>query len=386
LEQAANRGKRRGAVAVVLPGGGARGAYQVGVLKALAELLPAGAEPFSIVTGTSAGAVNAAVLASRVGQFSTAVERLEHFWSGLQCDAIYRTGPLSVLGASLRLLLSAATAGLLPVAPRALLDNKPLRELLDAALQLERLGPAIEEQRLRGVAVTASAYTRSSAVSFYQGSEAIKPWTRSRRSGEPVTLSVDHIMASLALPLLFPAQRIGKEYYGDGGLRSGAPLSPAIHLGADRLLVIATRDEKPDPAPQVATRYPGAGEIAGYLLDTIFMDTLNADLARLHRINQTLEAIPVTQGAEGTERALRPIASFVVRPGRDLRDLTAAHADAMPWSVKLLLRILGAWGKDWRMASYLLFAGSYTRALIELGYDDGMRQAEALKAFLAGDG
>lgn len=375
--------KSRPRTGLVLPGGGARGAYQVGVLRAVAELIPTDTGPFPVITGTSAGSVNAAVLASHAADLAHGVSRLEHFWSGLSCPDIYRTDPWTVLSSTIRWVLSLGSGGLISVAPQALLDNTPLRELLERSLKLGGIEAALEAGELEGVAVTASAYTRARAVSFFQGQPALPAWDRTRRGGEPVQISVDHIMASVALPMLFPAQRIGNEYFGDGSMRMSAPLSPAIHLGADRLLVIATRDEVPDPAPVTPASYPTAGEVGGYLLDTIFMDTLNADLARLERINHTLSLMPVAQRQESE---LKPIQALVIRPSRDLRDITAEHARSMPRSVRLLLKTLGGWGRDWRMASYLLFEGAYCRELIRMGYADGMEQADKISALLANPG
>lgn len=372
----------RAATGLVLPGGGARGAYQVGVLTAIRSVLDVdrdSSSPFDIVCGTSAGAVNAMVLASHANRFDLGVDRLRAFWSGLDCASIYRTDIPTVLASALRWLLALGSGGLLPVSPRSLLDNTPLRRLLERELRLSKISEAIASGALHGIAVTASAYTRSSAISFYQGHSGLEPWQRTRRRGEPVTLGVEHVMASAALPLVFPAERIGDEYYGDGGMRTGAPLSPAIHLGADRLLVIATRDEQPDPAPEAVPAYPGAAVVGGYLLDTVFMDTLQADLARVARINETLALMTPEQRA-GT--ALRPLETFVIRPSRDLREITAAHASSLPATVKLLLRTLGGWGRDWRMASYLMFEADYCRALIELGYRDGLARAAELRRFL----
>jgi NTE family protein len=368
--------------AVVLPGGGARAAYQVGVLKAVAEFGPQGSNPFPIICGTSAGAINAAVLASHAHEFAHGIERLEHFWVSMRCERIYRTDAWSVFKSGLHLGSTLLSGGLLPLSPRSLLDNGPLRIFLEDTLQLQGIGTALRKGDLRGVAVTASGYTTASATSFYQGEADIETWDRARRRGLPAELDVSHLLASAALPLLFPAEPIGNEYFGDGGMRMVAPLSPAIHLGAKRILVIGTRDEKPDPEPQSLTEYPSLGEIGGYLLDTIFMDTLNADLNRLNRINRTLELIDEARRHETT---LKPIQSLVVRPSRDVRDITREHVHEIPRAVRVLLRTLGGWGRDWRMASYLLFEASYCQELISLGYADGMALEEQIMEFLCCD-
>lgn len=364
---------------MVLPGGGARAAYQVGVLKAIAEFCPGVHGPFRVICGTSAGAINAAVIASHAHEFAYGVQRLETFWSSMHCSRIYRTDPVGVFGSGLRWALALATGGWLPVAPPALLDNRPLRRFLDRTLRLDGIDRALADGALRGVAITASAYSSARAVSFFQASDGIATWRRERRCGEAARIGVSHLLASAALPLLFPAQRLGNEYFGDGGMRMIAPLSPAIHLGARRILVIATRDERPDPPPTRPARYPAPGEIAGYLMDTIFMDTLNADLARMARINRLLLQVPEQDRAR---TGLEHIESLVIRPSRDLRHVTAEHSREIPWAVRLLLRTLGGWGRDWRMASYLLFESAYCQELINLGYLDGLRERVRIEAFL----
>jgi NTE family protein len=368
--------------ALVLPGGGARGAYQVGVLKAIRDIKSGKDNPFPVICGTSAGAINAAVLACHAHEFEEGVERLEHFWSTMYCSRVYRTDAWNVFKSAMQWALSLSLGGRLVDNPRSLLDNDPLRQFLQETLQIAGMETAIASRSLRGLTITASGYSCASAISFYQGHADIEPWARARRHGKPVRITVDHLLASAALPLLFPAVRIGNEYFGDGGMRMLAPLSPAIHLGADRILVITTRDEKPDPSPQQAVPYPTLGEIGGYLLDTIFMDTLNSDLHRLQRINRTLDQMPEQILAESR---LKKINSLVIRPSRDLREVTQKHAGEIPWAVRTLLRSLGGWGRDWRMASYLLFDSAYCMELIRLGYQDGMNARQEITDFLGPD-
>ncbi|MDZ4729620.1 MAG: patatin-like phospholipase family protein [Xanthomonadales bacterium] len=365
--------------ALVLPGGGARSAYQVGVLKAIVELRGDKPNPFPLMCGVSAGAINAAVMASHAHEFSHGVARLEQFWSSMSCERIYRTDGWTVLSTGLRWMGSLTLGGRLINNPRSLLDNEPLRQLLQANLQLDGVETAIDTGNLRAVAITASGYRSASAVSFFQGCRDLEGWKFPRREGRPTRIEAGHLLASAALPLIFPAEKIGAEYFGDGGMRMLSPLSPAINLGATKVLVIGTRDERPDPAPQRDMLYPSLGEIGGYLLDCIFMDTLTSDLQRLARNNQVISRIPAEQRSE---LAMRKINSLVIRPSRDLRDLTREHVAEIPSSVRLLLRSLGGWGRDWRLASYLLFGPTYCQALMALGYKDGMQQAEALKAFL----
>jgi len=365
--------------ALILPGGGARCAYQVGVLKAIRELSAVDVNPFPVICGTSAGAINAAVLASHAHEFSHGVDRLEHFWHSMHCERVYRTDAWTVLKSGMRFAATLLSGGLIKTNPKAFLDNTPLRHFLQSTLQLDGIQTALDENTLRAVAITASGYTCASAISYFQAQAGIEGWQRPRRKGQAATLQVNHLLASAALPIIFPAERIGNEYFGDGGMRMVAPLSPAIHLGADRILVIGTRDEKPDLPPDTPASYPSAGEIGGYLMDTIFMDTLNADLARLRRINKTLELVPEEKRQQA---GLKNIESLVIKPSKDLRHVTRAHVHEIPRSVQVLLRTLGGWGKDWRMASYLLFESAYCSELIELGYSDGMNAETEILSFL----
>lgn len=365
--------------ALILPGGGARGAYQVGVLKAVGRLVPQLGNPFPVICGTSAGAINAALLASHAFEFSNGIDRLERFWSTMKCDRVYRTDAWTVFSSGLRWALSLASGGRLVSNPESLLDSEPLRNFLGEHLDLEGIDRSISQDALRGVSITASGYTCAAAISFFQAASDVEPWDRVRRHGRAAHIEVSHLLASAALPLLFPAERIGNEFFGDGGMRMLAPLSPAIHLGAERLLVITTRDESPDPPPDAPVPYPSLGEIGGYLLDTIFMDTLEADLNRLKRVNKTLDLMTPEQRDASH---LKKMETLVIRPSQDLREVTHRHMAEIPRAVRTLLRALGGWGRDWRMASYLLFESIYCQELIRLGYEDGLARSEELEEFL----
>jgi len=358
--------------ALMLPGGGARGAYQVGVVKAMAEYLP-GANPssasvFPILAGISAGSINAAVLASYAGDLARGAERLERFWGSFRCGQIYRTGWAHNLGTGLHWLAAMTLGGLGVANPKSLLDNAPLGELLARELKTGGIRKAIERGALDALLVTAAGYSTSRAVTFFQGRDDIEEWSLYRRVGCRTTIGPQHLLASAALPLLFPAQRIGNEYFGDGGMRHTTPLSPPISMGADRIVIIGTRDAGQDAEPATCTGYPSLGDIGGYLLDVIFMDYLTNDLARLQRINRTLSLMNEEQRAR-TE--LRQIRTVLIQPSRDVREIATRHMHRIPASVKTLLRGIGAWGPG-RLPSYLLFETEFCREMIDLGYSDGL--------------
>ncbi|NKI34244.1 patatin-like phospholipase family protein [Wenzhouxiangella sp. XN79A] len=362
----------------MLPGGGARGAYQVGVVKALAEYLPGPASPFPIIAGISAGSINAAVLASHAGDLAHGAARLEGFWGNFRCNHIYRTGWWHNLTSGLHWLAAMTLGGLGVDNPRSLLDNAPLGELLTRELRTDGIRDAIDAGLLDALLITAAGYSTSRAVTFFQGRDDIDEWTLYRRAGQRTTIGPEHLLASAALPLLFPARRIGQEFYGDGGMRHTTPLSPPIHMGADRIVIIGTRDAAQDPEPPTCPEYPSLGEIGGYLLDVIFMDYLTNDLARLQRINHTLSLMTEEQRSQ-TE--LRPVKTVLIQPSRDVREVATRHMHRIPASVKTLLRGIGAWGPG-RLPSYLLFEAEFCRELIDLGYRDGLAARDEVQAVM----
>ncbi|MDX1563567.1 MAG: patatin-like phospholipase family protein, partial [Gammaproteobacteria bacterium] len=329
---------------MVLPGAGARGAYQIGVLKAIAELVPPGAPcPFVVLSGTSAGAINAAVLASRAGHFRHAVQEMEHVWANFEVGHVFRADALSMLKSSLHWFAAIMLGGLGRFNPVSLLDPAPLEALLERSIRFPRIGRALARGQIDALAVTASAYSSARSVTFYQTHNPSPPWSRVRRIGRPEAIGVEHLMASAAVPFIFPPVKIGSEYYGDGSMRHRAPLSAPIHLGADRLLVIGVRDEHPDPepAPDAPTRPPTLAHLAGYMLDTLFMDGLYADLERITRINMMLDQLG-SRGLDGSIANLRRIDSMVVLPSGDLRQVAEAHSGELPLPLRLLLKGLGA--------------------------------------------
>jgi NTE family protein len=373
--------------ALVLPGGGARGAFQVGVLKALAELLPRGsANPFDIISGTSAGAINSVVLASKARRFRVAVAELDRVWSRFRCHDVYRTDNRTMLKSSLHWLAAIVLGGTLVGAPRSLLDNSPLRALLSRNVRFPRIQHSIDNGWLEAIAVTAASYDSARSTSFFQASADAVPWSRTRRLGLRTSLHLDHLMASIAVPLIFPPVLVDGEYFGDGAMRQATPLSPAIHLGADRILVIGIRDETADKAPDPAAprRHPSFAQIAGYMLDTLFMDGLYSDLERMTRINQLIDAVPPTDRSGALGR-MRAIDTMLVVPSQDLRAIAHEHRRRLPFAIRGLLRgISGRRAGEDRLLSFLLFEAAYTRDLIQLGYEDAMNVRDELVDFVTG--
>ncbi len=369
--------------ALVLAGGGARAAYEVGVLAGVAERAP-GLE-FPIVTGVSAGAINAVHLAAHPGPLAAAVGALRAQWSRLVVERVYRIRPGRLARG---LLLGAAHTALgrggEAAAVRGLLDMSPLREFLGANLDFAQLDANIAAGRLRAAAVSATSYATGQTVTFVHGPPDAPTWQRALRYAVRSRLTLDHVVASAALPILFPAVRIGDGFYGDGSLRQTAPLAPAIHLGARAILVVTQRSDPerpPSPPPAPAPReYPALAEVIGLLLHAIFLDALEADAERLERVNRLVTALPEAQRPDG----LRPIRLLMLRPSRDLGALAAGCGVQLPPLVRWLVRGMGgqrATAVDF--LSYLLFDPVYTNALTELGYADVRAQWPRIERFLA---
>lgn len=372
-------------IGLVLSGGGARAAYQVGVLKAIADILPDGCQnPFPIICGTSAGALNAAGLASHAGQLRKGVEQLESVWGNFRTHQVYRTDWYGVLATAAKWLATMALGRIKRNEPVSLLDNRPLRDLLSQHMELEHIQEAIDQGRLRALCITASGYSSGASVSFYQGAAEIESWKRARRIGVRTEITVEHLMASAAIPLLFQAVRVNREYFGDGALRQIAPISPALHLGAEKVLVLGVSGHQQDygTSRNKPVAYPSIAQVVSHIMNSSFIDGLEADIERLTRINRTISFIP--DDIRSQQVQLRPVDVMVMSPPSEVLDAVAMkHAHQLPRSIRLFVRGSGATQKSGSgVLSYLLFEAEYCRDLMELGYHDSMGRREELLRFL----
>jgi NTE family protein len=384
-------------IGLVLTGGGARAAYQVGVLNAVHKILgDAGwsreSSPFDIICGTSAGAINAAALACRADNYDEGVNKLLSVWEHFEVEQVYRADSLGVLRSGARWLSLMSFGWLLRKwkanPPNSLLNNTPLVSLLHRMLDLPRLDAALANGDLHAVAVTASSYTAGHHITFYQSAEEIEPWKRMQRVALQAQIGIEHLLASSAIPLIFPATPIycngHQEYFGDGSMRQIAPISPAIHLGSDKVLVIgAGRLVEPQVSMPEAAPYPSLAQIAGHALSSIFLDSLALDIERLNRINLTLSLLPEEQRSK---TPLRPIEMLIIAPSERLDTIASRHIGSLPLPIRTLLSGIGATEvRGAALASYLLFESSYTCDLIRLGEHDTMQRRDDVLAFFGAE-
>ncbi len=370
---------------LILSGGGARAAYQVGVLAAIAELLPAGAiNTFPVIVGTSAGAINAVSLASGAMDFTRAVEHLTLFWQGFESRRVLRSDWSGVLHQATR-FFAHSLLGLGSHVPVALLDSSPLRDLLQDRINFPGVEQAIAGHHLRAVAVTAFGYSSSQAVTFYQGKGTINGWLRHRRIGMPTALTVEHLLASSAIPLLFAPVKIGEEYFGDGAVRQSAPISPALHLGANRVLVVGVSGNPRGPDLQAGQSHyynaqqPTLAQIGGHMLNSTFIDSLESDIELLERLNHFSRLLP----RQSDNLGLSPVEVLVIAPSQPIDEIAARHRHELPAALRMFLRGPGATKTSGAgVLSYLLFEAGYCRELIELGRRDAMAKRDALCQFL----
>ena len=374
-------------IALVLSGGGARAAYQVGVLQAVADMLPKGAQnPFPILCGTSAGAINAASIAIYAHQFREAVWRMVHVWGNFHVGQVFRTDWPGLSASAGHWMAAMAFGGLGKYNPVSLLDRSPLERLLAQSLNFDSIDASIKSGLVHALSITASNINTGNSVAFFQGSPEIKAWARSRQLGVAENITLKHLMASSAIPFVFAAENIADDYYGDGTIRQTAPVSPALHLGADKLFVIGVSNKDEDtPETSSLKSYPSFGQIAGQILDSIFLDNIELDMERLERINRALEQIP-DKHLPGDSRTMRRVDILNISPSRSLFEIAAKHAHYMPRSVRFFFRGIGASpDKGSSLISYVLFEKSFCRELIHLGYGDTMDRREEVMAFIGDD-
>ena len=367
---------------LVMTGGGARAAYQVGVVRAFYEIMKKDEKLFDVITGNSAGAINASYLASNAANWDIATTNLMDLWKNLKPQNIYdlRIRSISELGA--KWLGGTVFGGLTPKGSHVnhLLDTDPLRKLLLRELDFKQIKQNIADNLLRGFALSSTNYNSGSNVVFYQGANDIQNWARSDRFSVRVDLEVEHIMASSAIPFFFPPIKVGESYYGDGCIRQTTPLSPAIHLGAEKIIAIGVRyphnQQRMQDLAMSPFKNPTIGQITGVMMNAVFLDSLEADVERMTKINSLIK--------EGHKEEFKAIPILMLRPSKDLGKMTERLNEELPPMLRYLLKGIGVSDKEGLdLLSYLAFDHSYTVPLMELGYEDTLKKRSEIEDFIA---
>jgi NTE family protein len=371
--------------ALLLSGGGARGAYQVGVLKAVAEILPKNTHlPFPIITGTSTGAINALAIAGRAGPFRLRIRKLEYIWRTIEPCKVYRTDPWGLTKNVLKVILSFLHSGYSIGNPVALLDNTPLRELLQKVVRFRHIDEAIASSELQAIAVNCMSYTSGKSISFYQADHGRKNWQRSRRLGIRTGLTVDHLMASSAIPILFPSRKIDGHYFGDGAIRQLKPFSAAINLGADKIFAVGVSNRpelvqhiiKPKHSPSIA-------QIMSHMINSGFIDAMESDFETLSSINRLIEGGSACDRADLGLADMKKIETLIISPSKSIDEIAIDFMGKLPWTIKLFLKAIGATAQGGGVSttSYLLFEKNFCKELLKMGYHDAMQQEAEIRQF-----
>lgn len=365
---------------LLLTGGGARAAYQVGVLKAIATLLPRNHPiPFPIISGTSAGAINATSLACFASCYHLGIRKLEHVWQNFHTEKVYEASFKRSFSHILANYLKDKTNANKNNAGTSILNNAPLETLLNEYLDYQRINTNIERDKLRALSINASCYSSHQSISFFQGNPTVKPWQRAKREGRATEINTQHLLASSAIPFIFPSRKVNSEFYCDGSINQLSPLSAPIHLGASKVLVIGVdpHDKQTQPALHQA---PDNSAIISHLLDTVFGDTLLSDLERVERINHTVSQLSEAQQAKMN---LKAVNCLVISPSVDINAIAPDYYYELPLAIRLLLRTMGVTKhSNTSILSYVMFEAAYCKKLINLGYQDGLAKQQELRSFL----
>ena len=371
-----------GSTALILTGGGARAAYQIGVLKAVTELLPKKTNnPFSIISGTSAGAINAAAIGASANNFRLAIKKVERLWANLEVQQVYKCGPFDILRSVLRLAASLLHNGVGMTRPLALLNTEPLKQLLEESINFKNLQLRIDNGHLNAIGITASSYTNGESITFYQSNNSVQPWSRARRKGVATSIMVEHLLASSAIPAILPSAKINGHYYGDGALRQVSPLSPALRMGAERIMVIGVSGNSTANSNQLGpTHSPSLAQMVGHVFNSAFIDALDNDLLQLERVNELVGMLE-NENPKHNYKTQKRVNLLCIQPSFDFDLLAEKHIKNMPFGMRRILKMTGASDGGGSLASYLMFDGNFCRELISNGYKDAMDQKELIKDF-----